>query len=133
VTIKIVGYILLFVGIAAIVLSTVNVYLVFTGKAKPIQMFNQANNSIDLRSLISQLNPASGLPGNKPASQADILSPNSLNSVFNLTAHLVLLGIISAAGFKLASLGVMLLRTIEVKLLENPVPVTKKVAETQVK
>jgi hypothetical protein len=133
VSLKIIGYTLLSVGVAAIILSTVNIYLVFTHKAKPVQFFSSSNSTFDLNALINSLSPNVGNSAVKKISTTSMLNQSAINDGLNLTLHIVLIGIIAGAGSKLASLGVLLLRNIEVKLLENPIPVTKKVVEAEVR
>lgn len=130
---KIIGYILLFVGIVVIVLSAFNMYQVFTHTAKPVQFFSKDNATLDLNSLINSMTPNTGNSALKNLPAANIVNESAMNEGLNLTLHIVLLGFISGAGYKLASLGVMLLRSIQVKLLENPIPVTKKIIAADVK
>jgi len=131
--IKVIGYILLFVGVAAIILSTVNIYQVFTHQAKPVQFFTSSNSTFDINALINSLSPNVGNSAVKNISTTSLVNQSAINDGLNLTLHIVLIGIIAGAGSKLAYLGVLLLRNIQVKLIENPITVTKKVVEAQVK
>jgi hypothetical protein len=133
VALKIIGYSLLFIGVAAIVLSTVNMYLVFTHQAQPVQFFDSKNSTIDLNALINSMTPNTGNSAIKNLPAANLVNQSAINDGLNLTLHIVLIGIIAGSGSKLASLGVLLLRNIEVKLLENPIPVTKKLVSAEVK
>jgi hypothetical protein len=132
-TIKIIGYILLFVGVAAIVLSTINIYQVFTHQAKPVQFFTASNSTFDINALVNSLSPNVGNSAVKNISTTSLVNQSAVNDGLNLTLHIVLIGVIAGAGSKLASLGVLLLRNIQVKLIENPITVTKKVVEAEVK
>jgi len=107
---KVIGYILLLIGVLSIIFLTYNAFQVFTGKAKPIQYFTEKNSPLDLSSLSGMLGPTSG----------SLVSASSVNDSLNLTLHIFLISIISGAGYKLASLGIMLLRAIEVKLIKSP-------------
>lgn len=114
---KIIGFLLLLSGVVLIVLSTLNVYLVFTGKTPAISLFSTGGISLDLKQFLGPgVNPALDLAKSESGSQLELLSADSLNKLFNLSFHLVLMGFISSAGFRLASLGNQLLRTIEVKV-----------------
>ncbi len=124
---KIIGYLLLFFGILVILLSTINLYQVFTRQQKPVQFFTSQNSTINLNALINSMAPPTNNPALKNVQATSLINESALNDGLNLTLHIVLIGVVSGAGFKLASLGVMLLRSIQVKLLENPIPVTKKV------
>lgn len=109
---KIVGYILLTVGIVTIVITGINVYMVFTGNVQPINPFETPGISFDLGSMLG----LSGLPGaeNIDTSQ-ELLDANSLNQMFNFTAHLLLMGFLASVGYKLAKIGSNLVRPIVVR------------------
>ena len=112
---KIVGYLLLISGLVLVVLSLFSVYQVFTGKAQPIQLFQQQGISLDLRQFLGpSLSPSLDLTTSSPSSQLELLSADSLNRMFNLTFHLVFMGFISTVGFRLGTLGNQFLRPIEV-------------------
>ena len=48
-----------------------------------------------------------------------LVSSSLINQPLNLIANLLLMGFIASAGFKIAHLGVMLVRTIKVKVKEE--------------
>ncbi len=118
---KIVGYLLLVVGIIIIIFSSFSVYSVFTGKTQPVQLFNSEGISLDLGDLMggqsaeqmAQLND-----DQKPMS-SELVKPELINQPLNLSAHLFLMSFLVNAGFKIASLGNQLLRPIKVKLKES--------------
>lgn len=109
---KLSGYLLLASGLALIIFSLVSVYLVFTAQHQAPQLFNQAGISFDLGKMLtgnlSQLS-ASG-------SSTEILSADTINRSTNLFVYLVFMSFVSGAGFKIATLGIQLLRPIEVHL-----------------
>lgn len=107
---KIIGYILLVAGVLMIVVPVFNVYSVYTGKAQPIEPLKLKGVSLDLSS-------ATG--GQIPASP-ELLSSEQLNEPLNLVSHLLLMGFIASAGFRIAKLGTMLVRPIKVALKEAP-------------
>jgi hypothetical protein len=115
---KIIGILLLVFGIVLIGFATFNIYQVFTGQAQSINLFSSNGISLDLKQLV----PSGDSIAN---SRLELLSADSLNKTFNLSFHLLLMGFVSSAGFKLASLGNQLLRPIEVhlKTIEKPTPV----------
>jgi hypothetical protein len=126
---KLLGYLLLFLGLVTIILAAYNAFDVFTGKNSPPRLFSQTGISIDLKTLAQNLGPQVAAPP-EDSSRLEVLSSTTVNDLLNLTAYLILVSIISAAGFKVASLGVMLIRTIEVKVLENtPMRVAQKISE----
>lgn len=131
---KLIGNLLLFFGVLAIVLSTLNAYQVLTHQTKPITYFKPEDTTFDIKGLVENLSPELNNPSVKnTAVQKDILSPTLINDSVNLTIHLFLLGIISGAGFKLASIGAMLVRSIEVKLIQSPFEKITKSAANQPK
>lgn len=104
---KIVGYSLLVFGVFLIIISAVNIYLVFSGQTQPIQIFHMTGVSFDLGSSLGVKMPAT-----------EIISAKDINQSSNLFAHVVLMGFIASTGQKLASLGVQLVRPIVVKYNE---------------
>ena len=120
---KILGYTLLTVGILTILFSAFSVYSIFTKKSKPAQLFNFQGLGIDASQMFSQSLPpgvASLMPNPPAGGQKTELIPGSmLNESSNIFAHLLLMGFIASIGFKLASLGTMLVRPINVKLKTN--------------
>lgn len=125
---RVVGYILLGTGILVILASALSVIMVFTGRTEPIQIFNFEGIELNARDLIG---------GDLPAEQAalarqmvegqkmELISPEILNDTSNLFAHLFLMGFISTVGYKVASLGTMMVRPIVVKLKEATPNATK--------
>lgn len=108
---KVVGYILLVVGLVVIVFAVVNVFMTFTGKAMPVQLFNFQGVTLDFGQQL-------GLP-KTTAAPMELISARDLNQMANLTAQILLMGFLAGAGEKLASLGVSLIRPIVVKAKES--------------
>lgn len=107
---KIVGYILLLAGIIIIIFSAFNTYLVFTKKAEPIQLFSFNGLSIK---------PSQFMPVNlqiSSESKVEVVSSEMINLSSNIFAHLMLMGFLATIGFKIASLGIMLIRPVVVNL-----------------
>ena len=116
---KVTGYILLAAGILLIVLATFSVYSVFTKKSKPVELFNLGGISLDLSQMLGgDLSPAQReqLTRSNIQTETEIVKEGLVNTPLNYAAHLMLMGFISGAGFKIAKLGVMFLRPIKVKL-----------------
>lgn len=97
---KLTGYILLFLGLLVIVYSAISIFMVFTKKAQPIQLFTGPGISVSL-------------PNTKPT---ELVPAATLNDISNISAHYLLMSFLLGVGFKLGTLGVQLLRPIEVKL-----------------
>lgn len=104
---KITGYLLLFLGLLVIGYSAISIYLVFTKKTQPIQLFTGSGISLDLSGY---------MPPGTPKSKTDLVSANTLNDISNISAHYLLMTFFVGVGFKVSSLGIQLLRPIEVKL-----------------
>ena len=115
---KVIGYTLLAVGVLIIIFSAVNIFMVFTGRAQPVQLFHTSGISLDFGSLISaQL--LAGARSNLPAQKTEILPAEQIDLISNLTVQVFLMGFLAGAGFKLASLGVQLLKPVVLKLKDD--------------
>lgn len=101
---KIVGYILLAVGVAMIFLSIYLMYTVFTGVSAPPAVFNLSDIS---------------LPGQEGSSIV-LMSGEDLSRLASMGAWLTLMFFVLYAGGKIASLGISLVKEIKavVKLKE---------------
>lgn len=115
---KITGYLLLAFGVLLMLVSCWNVYGIFTKRAQPIELFNFKGISIDPSTFMGAELPPEQRAQLKFASDSkiELASPDLLNDTSNLFAHLLLMGFILNVGFKLASLGTMLIRPVVVKL-----------------
>jgi hypothetical protein len=113
---KIIGYPLLIFGLVLIVLSLFSVYQVLTSRAKPVVLFNQSSISFDPGSLLAGQLP-SGIK--TPSSQVELLSAATINDMLNLTFHVVLMSFVLSVGTKIATIGIQLIRPVEVKLRAN--------------
>ncbi|TSC85239.1 MAG: Uncharacterized protein G01um101416_1018 [Microgenomates group bacterium Gr01-1014_16] len=98
---KITGYLLLTIGLLTICLSAFNIYQVFTKQIEPTKLFSGEGIKVEI--------PGSTTP-------SELVSADYLNYTSNLTVHYLLMSFLVSVGFKISSLGVQLLRPIEVKL-----------------
>ena len=124
---KIVGYALLSVGLVIILFAGFSVFQVFTNQSQPVQLFTMPGISIDMRQLLSGAAPELADIDLPPMDQ-EIVSAEMVNKPLNLFAHVTLMGFIAGVGFKLAQLGVMLVRTITAKIIGSPLPNGTKAA-----
>jgi hypothetical protein len=119
---KVIGYILLFVGLFVIFFSGLDVWQVFTKQKQPIQLFNLKGVTIDPSAFTPQVNVPEGMEQfiQKPSSTkgVEIIPSDMLNLSSNLFAHLMLMGFIASIGAKIAMLGTQMIRPITVKLRE---------------
>ncbi len=98
---KITGYLLLLGGLVIIFFSAFNIYQVFTKQIQAIQLFSGEGIKVEI-------------PGLKAPSE--LIPADQLNEISNLTAHYLLMSFLVSIGFKVSSLGIQLLRPIDVKL-----------------
>jgi len=117
---KVSGYLLLSIGLLIMIICVINIIMVFTNKAKPFSVFNiqssGSTNTPSLNDLVSQLQKNNPNASSVQLPKLDILSPEVLNQTLNLSTHFFLMSFILGFGYKLASLGVNLVRPINVKL-----------------
>lgn len=128
---KVVGYILLTIGLVTITLSAWNVWQVFSGKSEPVHVFNFEGVSIDPSKFAPQLELPAEMQGlvnqRTPTSEPiEFISSEYLNETANLFAHIMLMGFIVSVGGRFASIGTQLMRPIEVKLREAKTENPKK-------
>lgn len=102
---KISGYLLLIAGVAVIVLALLNVYGIFAGTLQPVQFLNFANVGFDLGTGVKQ----------------ELLSGKDLSTSTNFFLHIIVLGFFVNVGFKLATLGVQLLRPIKIEVKDGKI------------
>lgn len=129
---KITGYSLLSLGLGIMIFCAVNIFMVFTNKAKPFSYFNIASNnnsnnqgsSLNVNDLVKQMQSGNqnSLSESIPLPKFDLIPPEVLNQTLNLSTQFFLMTFILGFGYKLASLGIQLLRPINVKLkaLQTP-------------
>lgn len=118
---KLIGYILLVTGIMIMFFSGVSVYQVFTKQTKPVQLFSFSGVSLDLNQMLAGSLPAGQISQLPKSPQAQIIAPEMLNDTSNLFAHLMLMGFLVSLGYKIATLGTYLMRSIKVNLkTDNP-------------
>lgn len=118
---KIIGYVLLVVGILVILGAGVSTYMVFTKQAEPVKLFEFSGISLDPTQMLGSSLPVELQTTLKQTntSKQEMISGEMINSTSNIFAHLFLMGFIASIGYKLASLGTKLMRPIVVKLNEQ--------------
>jgi hypothetical protein len=109
---KIIGYILLILGVLAIIFPSYSVYQVFTNRAKPVQLFKFEGVNLDFGKLVEQPESSKNL-------KQELIAPEVLNDPMNLAAHVFLMGFLASSGLKIASIGVQLLRPIKVNVKDG--------------
>ena len=114
---KIIGYILLTLGIIAIIYPAYNLYGVFAKKTKPVNYFNLSGVSLSLQDFLGEEMAGGSSPG--PKKTAEIVKPELINEPFNLFSHIIFMGFIASVGLKLGTLGTQLVRPVKVTLKEE--------------
>jgi hypothetical protein len=115
---KLVGYALLVVGVSIVLLPAYNVYQVFEKEKQVIEFFSFEGVSVDITSgFVNQLDPAlkSQLVESEPE-KTEIVSADQINKPLNLFTHVFFMGFFLNVGYKIAMLGVELLRTVTVDI-----------------
>jgi hypothetical protein len=113
---KVTGYTLLFLGILVMGFSVFSIYMVFTAKTMPIDLFDLPGISLDLGKMAGSELP----PGTQTQSlKTELVEADVINAPLNLMAHILFMGFILNAGYKLATLGVQFVRPINVKMRVN--------------
>lgn len=131
---KVIGYLLLVVGLIIMVYSVIDMIMVFTDKKEPVSLFNissdKASGSLDINNLISQLQQNNPELTNQtiPQPKIDILPPEVLNKTLNISVHFFFMTFVLGFGYKLSSLGIQLIRPINVKLKSNSPPTPPQVS-----
>jgi hypothetical protein len=116
---KNIGYLLLFFGIITIIYSGFNVYLVFTKRTKPFPLFNFKSITVNTNQVLIGSLPEeikSKLEQNVSTSPTEIMPAEVINDTSNILAHLMLMGFLGGIGYKIGSIGAMLVRPVVVKL-----------------
>ena len=100
---RIVGYVLLALGIVVMVFAAIQIVMVFTNKANPIEFFTSDDAG------------GSSLP------IPQLVDPELLNNVLNMVVYFLIMNFLLGLGFKIANLGVQLVRPIKIEVRNNQV------------
>jgi len=101
---KIIGYVLLLVGVLLIVGPLWQTYGIFTGKTLPAQIFMRPV-SLKVNTNVSALD----IPGQVQNALIKVLPIDLINNTLNLASWLLLMWILIYGGGKIAEIGVKLL------------------------
>lgn len=108
------GFGLLAGGIIIMIIAVIIVLLTFTGVISPIPLFNIPAPSLNTSSFMPSI---PGLP-KSAGTDIQIIPTKPFNDLLNLGTELLLMGFIVSFGYKLADLGVKLVRPIKVNVKE---------------
>lgn len=112
---KVVGYLLLVLGILLIIGSALGAFLVLSGKLQPFQVLTLPPITLDLSGLMQAENPDAQLPPQANL-ETELIKSDIINKPLNLVAHLLFMAFLVNVGFKISTLGVQLLRPIRVSV-----------------
>ncbi len=116
---KFTGYLCFYLGLAAIIASTISVYFVFTQKIPPIQTFNLPPLVIDAKTLNSL-----GFKNDLPEGGIELLPATVNNQFANFFAHILFMSFVGGVGYKISMLGAYFLRPIFIQVKDSPKEVT---------
>lgn len=131
---KIIGYILLVIGMGIILVSAFSVYQVFTGQKTPPRVVSFEAPSFTLpgqQAFEIELPEGMKLPEGVSLPQTSvsqgksqelkILPDEMINSVSNLSFHFLLMGFLASVGAKIASIGTKMVKEIKVVIKEEKI------------
>ena len=106
---KILGYVLLAVGILIIIAAAANVLFVFRG-SRPVQFLNESASLAEF-----SINMPTGEEVPVGAIPVTIGNNNQITRIINLVMHVIFAGLFVSVGFRIAMIGANLVRPIVVK------------------
>ena len=127
---KVLGYLLLSIGLIFILWTVFSIYGVLTGKTKPAQVFNVQAPEITLPSVGSQATLPEGLqlPGGISLNTSDqnptkvkIIPDEVFNGLLNIGIYYLLMMFIASSGAKISSIGIQLVKDIKVEIKEDKI------------
>ncbi|MDP2637449.1 MAG: hypothetical protein Q8P26_00105 [Candidatus Levybacteria bacterium] len=129
---RVTGYSFLVTGIVIMLIALIQVFLVFTNRMEPLQVFNissenegssgSINSTVNLDNYLSNPQNLLDTEGLNNQGQSlslpipEIIPSEVLDKTLNLTTQFFLMTFLMGFGYKIASLGVGLVRPIKVKL-----------------
>ncbi len=114
------GWVFLAIGVFIMTLSVILVILAFINVIHPTY-FGESSLSEKKPSAVTNINSLNSNQANPAAlmPSLDAISPDALGNVLNLSTHFFLMTFIGGFGYKLAMIGVNLIRPIVVKASEK--------------
>lgn len=117
---KTTGWVFLGIGVFIMTFSVILVILAFTNVIHPTY-FGDSTLSVNKPPAVNEINSLNPNQANSAAlmPSLDAISPEALGNVLNLSTHFFLMTFIGGFGYKLAMIGVNLIRPIVVKASEK--------------
>lgn len=129
---KVLGYLLLGIGIFVMLFAVGYVWLVFMNKITPVQVIEAKSIQLDFAKSLGSLPGALSSSGATSAQSLpaggkglELFSGQDMSKTINLSITFFMMTFVMLFGFRIASLGVMLMRPIVVKLKEAGEPEPK--------
>ena len=104
---------MLTLGLFTIIFSALNLYEVYTGHKSAPVLINQTGIGLNLSQMIDSQAKLTAIP--VQTGSIELFSAATVNTSLNLFFYFLLMSFISVCGFKVALLGVQLLRPINIK------------------
>lgn len=114
---KVIGYVLLAIGLVVIFFSANSVLRVLTRQAQPANLFNFDSVGLDTSAFMPKELAQAGFAPQQQ--QAELLPANILNDTSNIFAHLIFMGFFVTVGFRVSMIGVNLLRPYRIKAISE--------------
>ena len=102
---RIIGYVLVIIGLICILLAFISIYSVFTGAATPPEIFKMKNLELTI-------NPTGIMKGTTPV---DLTIDSEMRKVVNMFLHYLFMAFVLMVGSKIGSIGVMFITGIRIK------------------
>lgn len=106
-----IGYVLLGGGIFVMFVAFVIVVLLFTGIIQPVKLFSIPAPSFDTGNLMPEI---PGIP-QAAGEKVEIIPTDAFNRILNIGIQFLLMTFTMSFGFKIANLGVKLVRPIKIE------------------
>lgn len=117
---KVTGYVLVGVGILVMIISLIQIVSVMSGGSIPLHIFkySETANSDGSSGVFDPLNPTSLLDSlnSGDLSSINLIDPRVITDLLNIIVYYLILQFVMGFGYKIASLGVQLLRPIHVDM-----------------
>ena len=118
---RIVGYVLISLGIMTMVFAAIQIITVYTNKATPIEFFTSKPIIAQQVESDGTDNMLAGLGGGSSLPIPQLIDPALLNNVLNMAIYFLIMNFLLGLGFKIANLGVQLVRPIKVEVRNNQI------------
>lgn len=114
---KTTGYMFLWSGIGIMIFSLVFIIFVFTGVIEPIGLFSIKAPTLESSSIV----PTSPSPfgSDTQDQEIELIPTDQFNKLINVSVTFFLMGFIMTFGAKIAHIGVLFLRPVQVSLKEQ--------------